>query len=569
MDKAGPAAGGTARPSIVCEMSQRRSTEGAISYNRVLRLQILSRNGISSVTLALFDSAVLIAYMLLIVGMGLYFARRNTGTEEYFVGGRSFAGWVVGLSLVGTSISSVTFLAYPGDAFKTAWLRFVPNIGLLVAVALAAWLVLPIYRGIHITSAYEYLERRFGPSVRVYGAVAFLITQVLRLAIVLYLVSLLVHQITGLDMTLCILACGVFVAFYTIVGGIDAVIWTDVMQTLVLVLGGVVCLVVIVQAMPGGMGQILEIARDNNKLAVAEMGPDGAMRSVGWGLSLGEKTGTMMVLYGIVAFLTEYTANQNVVQRYAAAKSTREARKAMYVCAAASLPIWAFYMFLGTALFAYYQQFPSEGATAILAGEQKAEQVLPMFITQNLPPGMAGLVIAAAIAAAMSSLDSSINAISAVGVTDLYKRLFAADRDDRHYLWAAYTAATLAGVLMIAGAIVLHRTEARTLQHFATVVTSVCLGGLLGMYALGLFTRRGDARAVWAGIAASTLFTVWTVVVANSPESLPSFLQAPFDLYYTGIIGNVVMFVVGYAVACTLTGPPRERLDGLTVWDRS
>lgn len=517
--------------------------------------------------LPLVDLSVIVAYLLSMAVMGLWFSRRNKDTEQYFVGGRSFAGWVVGLSLVGTSISSVTFLAFPADAFKTAWLRYLPSLGLPLAVMIAAIFVLPIYRNMRLTSAYEYLEYRFGPSVRVYGAAAFVISQLFRLSIILYLVSLLMHEMTGLNLTACIIACGVFVAFYTVIGGIDAVIWTDVIQTIVLALGGVLCIAVIIGKLPGGLGQIFDVARADHKLAIAELRSDGTMQPVGWSISLTGKTGTMLILYGVIGFLTEYLGSQNTVQRYAAAKSMKEARKAMTVCALASVPIWAFYMFLGTSLYVFFKQFPTTAAAEMLDGTRKAEQVLPYFIIHYLPTGVTGLVIAAAVAAAMSSLDSSINSISAVGVTDLYKRHIAEAKSDRHYLQVAWILATAAGIAMIGGALILAEVDAKTLQDVATVIASLLSAGLLGMYLLGFFTRRGDARAVWVGIACTVVFTAWTVVAAHQPDLLPDALAVPFDLYYTGIVGNAIMFIMGYLVGILLPGSSVSK-DHLTVWGR-
>ena len=144
------------------------------------------------------DFTALAAYLGILVVMGLYFSRKNTNTEEYFVGGRSFSGWVIGLSMVGTSISSVTFLAFPADAFKTAWLRILPGFTLPLAILIAAYFFLPFYRRTKIISAYEYLENRFGSSVRTYGAITFMIGQLVRISIILYLLSLLMHEITGL-----------------------------------------------------------------------------------------------------------------------------------------------------------------------------------------------------------------------------------------------------------------------------------------------------------------------------------------------------------------------------------
>lgn len=497
-------------------------------------------------SLSYLDLFSLLFYLLIVLAIGLYFSKKNTSTEEYFVGGRSFSGWVIGLSLVGTSISSITFLAYPGDAYKTAWLRFLPNLMLPLAVFIAAYVFLPFFRRGNTITAYEYLEHRFGPSIRVYGAITFIVGQLVRISLILYLLSLLIHELTGLSAETSIILGGVFVAFYTIVGGIDAVIWTDVLQTIVLLLGGLICLIVIINHLPGGLEQIISVASEQGKLAFAEL-RDGQLQPVDWSFSLQEKTGSMLLLLGLTAWLTEYSGNQNTVQRFCASKSDAEARKAMFVCAFTSLPIWAFYMFLGTALYVFFQLFPTETATQILNGEQKAEQILPYFINNYLPSGIAGIVIAAALAAAMSSLDSSINAISTVSIVDIYKRFSTHDKGDKHYLLIARLIAVIASIVMIFGAILLINAETKTLQDTATILVSIISGGVLGIYLLGFFTTRGDARSVWSGLILTALFTCWTILAKK--ELLPDGWNLPFDLYYTAIIGNLLMFISGFFVA--------------------
>ncbi|MDX2502875.1 MAG: sodium/solute symporter [Gammaproteobacteria bacterium] len=501
-------------------------------------------------SLSFADLLALVGYLVIIMGIGLFFSRKNTSTDEYFVGGRSFSGWVIGLSLVGTSISSITFLAYPGDAYKTAWLRYLPNLMLPVAVFIAAYVFLPFFRRGNTITAYEYLENRFGPSIRVYGALTFIFGQLVRISLILYLLSLLIHELTGLSSELSIVLGGVFVAIYTIVGGIDAVIWTDVLQTIVLMVGGVICLIVIVSSLPGGLEQIISVATEHGKLAFAELRTEQGVEQlmpVNWSLSLQDKTGTMLLLLGLTAWLTEYSANQNTVQRFCASKSDAEARKAMFVCAFTSLPIWAFYMFLGTALYVFFQVFPTDTATQILTGEQKAEQILPYFINHYLPSGIAGIVIAAALAAAMSSLDSSINAISTVSIVDIYKRFSATEKHDRHYLVVAKWIAVIASLVMILGAMLLMNAQTRTLQDTATILVSIVSGGVLGIYLMGFFTTLGDARAVWSGLLFTALFTVWTILAKK--ELLPDGWVLPFDLYYTAIIGNLLMFTTGFFMA--------------------
>jgi len=489
------------------------------------------------------DMTTLVVYLMGMLAVGFYFSRRNNSTEEYFLGGRKFAGWVIGLSLVGTSISSVTFLAYPADGFKTAWLRYLPNLMLPLTAVIAVTVFIPIFRRYSLTTAYEYLEMRYGPGVRVYGAATFILAQLVRISTILYLLSLLIQEVSGLDSTWSVVIAGGFVALYTIIGGIDAVIWTDVIQTIVLMLGGVLMLVVIVQALPGGLGQVFEVATVENKLSFADWN-QGVTTPLTWDLSLLNKTGTMMLILGLTNWLTEYATNQNVIQRYIAARSENEARKAVWFCVLTSLPIWAFYMFLGTALYVFYQQFPSVEAGAMLDGTRKAEEILPWFILNEMPVGITGIVIAAALAAAMSSLDSSINAISTVGINDIYRRFLKQNASDSHYLRVAFGIATASSVLMIAGALFILQADTTTLQDYGTILVSLFGGGLLGLFAIAFSTDKCTGIIPWIGIGATLLFTGWTIAVSNGWLDV----TPPFDLYYTTIIANVVM-VVGIALA--------------------
>jgi len=482
------------------------------------------------------DLTTLLGYLLGMLAIGFYFSRRNTSTEEYFLGGRRFAGWVIGLSLIGTSISSITFLAYPADGFKTAWLRYLPNLMLPLAAIVAVTLLIPIYRRYSLTTAYEYLELRFGPGVRIYGAVTFIFAQLVRISTILYLLSLLIQEVSGLDSTWSVLIAGTFVALYTIIGGIDAVIWTDVIQTIVLIMGGIIVLIVIVQSLPGGLEQIFTVALDEHKLSFADW-HEGESIPLSWDLSLLNKTGTMMLVLGLTSWLTEYASNQNVVQRYIAARSEREARKAVWVCVLGSLPIWAFYMFLGTALYVFYLQFPAVETGEMLDGTRKAEQILPWFILHELPAGLTGIVIAAALAAAMSSLDSSINAISTVGINDIYRRFLRPAESDQHYLRVAFFIATLSSLLMMAGAIYILQAETKTLQDYATILVSLFGGGLLGLYGVAFITNKCKGIIPWVGISATLLFTTLTLAASNQWLEI----SLPFDLYYTTILANGVM----------------------------
>jgi len=511
-----------------------------------------------------WDVVVLVVYFGGITLFGLWFATRNKTTEDYFLGGRNFPSWVIGISLIGTSISSISFLAYPGDAYKTAYLRLIITWTLPFAILLAAYVFVPFFRRGNITSAFQYLESRFGPSTRVYGAVAFIAFQLLRIAQILFLISILVREFIGWPMWACIVAAGIFVAFYTVVGGIEAVIWTDVIQTIILLFGGVAVLGFIVYHLDGGLMQIIREAGESNKFALAEFDPvTQTPEPTSWDFTLQRKTALMMLFVGLTQWLTEYSSNQNVVQRYCASRSTKAARQALWINCFSALAIWAFFMFVGTSLWVYYQNFPTPESQAMLAGEVPAERILPHFVLNVLPAGLGGLVVAAALAAAMSSLDSSINAISTVGIVDVYKRHLVKGRDDIHYLRVARIIAMIAGVFMIGGAWVLYTAEdVKTLQDINTILTSIFAGGLMGLFFLGFFTKVADGRAVGVAIVCTIAYTLY-----RSLEGLGIAPDTGIDQYYTGMFGHLIMFAVGLIAGAIIFPAPKDRdLTNLTVW---
>ena len=523
------------------------------------------------------DLAVIVVYFLGITMAGLWFARRNKSTEDYFLGGRNFPGWAIGLSMVGTSISSVSFLGYPADAYKTTFLRLLPAMTLPLGVLIASIVFLPFFRRGKITSAYEYLEGRFGPGARVYGALIFITQQLVRIGMILWLLSVLIYTLTGLSVEMSIIIAGVFVSFYTIVGGFEAVIWTDVVQTIVLFAGGVFALVFICMNLDGGIMEIFKVGMEHNKFSLAEglVNPDTGVMTVKenkWNLTLYEKTAMMLLIYGLFNWLMEYSSNQNIIQRYCASKSAKEARKAMWVCVAASIPIWTFFMFLGTALYVYYQANPDPHAVSMYLGHGwtgeavKAEGILPHFSLRVLPMGIAGLVMAAAMAAAMSSLDSSLNAISTVFVVDIYRRHLVKEKDDAHYLKVAKIVAIICAFIMLGVAMIWAKYDGETLQDTNTIIASITMGGLFGLFFLGFITKWGDDRAVFGGVIATVSFSLLMVCkqmgfLGLSDDSFPA-----IDQYYTGIVGNVIMFLVGFFLGGLFPRKKGRDLTNLTVW---
>ncbi|GMW02080.1 MAG: sodium:solute symporter [Candidatus Hydrogenedentota bacterium] len=517
--------------------------------------------------LGILDVLEIVFYFVALLGIGWYFSRQSRNTDEYFVAGRSYPGWLIGFSLFGATISSITFMAYPADAYKTGYLRYLICLMLPVGVLIASRYFVPFFRRGRITSVFEYLEGRFGPATRVYGASVFILAQCIRLAMILYLTAILMQAVTGWDATWCILIGSVTTAYYTVAGGIKAVIWTDFVQSVVLTGGGLLVLGVIVFKLPGGFAQLFSVAHEHGRFGLNELGADGATHAVPWGVSLSHKTVFMLLIVGLFQWLAEYSTNQESIQKYCASKTARDARRAMWICCWFCVPTWGYFMLVGTGLFVFYQQFPDGNAAEMLTGARKAEEILPYFVATQLPTGLVGIVVAAVLAAAMSSMSSAMNSISAVVVTDLYKRHWVRERDDRHYVSVARWVTAASTGVMIGGAYWLLASEQKTLQDLWTELQSIAAGGLLGLYMLGFFTTRGDGRAVALGIAFAVGFSVLMSLdgLGWLPEGMSSAMHPYFDGYYTGIVGNVVMFAVGFGAASILPQRPRD-LTNLTVW---
>lgn len=507
------------------------------------------------------DLLVIALYFAVTLTVGLWFSRRNRDTERYYLGGRNFPGWAVGLSFIGATISSVTFIAYPADSFKTAWVRLLPNLAFPFVVLVAAWVFVPFFRGGKVKSAYHYLHLRFGAPAAVYAALVYLLAQMVRMATITYLLAVLLSNLLGLPLLGCVALVAGFTGLYTTKGGFAAVVWTEVLQTIVLLAGALGCVLVVLNAVPGGLPEVWSQALAAGKIAFSDLNTaTGELEPLRGGFSLSEKTMGMLLLVGAAQYIAGQL-DQDTVQRWCAAKSAREARKSMLVLGFGALPIWAMFMFLGTCLWVYYQQQPDPVAAAVLAGARKAEDILPHFILTALPHGMAGLVISAALAAGMSSLGTCVSAASMVWIQDLYRAHLVKNREDAHYLRVGKAASAALAVLMAGGAALFHLADTKTLMDTFIMVTALFGGGISGAFLFGMFTRMGDHRAVLAGIAATMLFTGYTAL--GQFKILPR----SFDPYYTAILANLVMLTV-CALAVKWLPAAKRDLTHLTIWDK-
>ncbi len=495
------------------------------------------------------DVFAICAYLTGMVALGIFFSRRNDSTERYFVGNRAFSGWVIGLSMLGTIVSSATFLALPATAYILDWRQLNVNLVLPFVALLAIAVFIPFFRRGKLTSAFEYLGNRYGTLPRLYGTFSFIVLQLIRMAQILFLVSLPLQFLTGVSIEIVAIGAGVFIAFYTIAGGIEAVIWTDVIQAVILVFGGIVCFALIAFDLPGGLGQIIEIGKANDKFSLG---------SFDWNLH--ERTFWTVIILGIINWLMIYSGDQNMVQRYASARSTREARKATALYSAIALPMWIMFFFVGTSLFVYYNAFPDPTVAGL-----ESDQVLPYFILTKVPAGIAGIVIAAVLAAAMSSLDSGINAISTVTVVDILKPHLAKDKDDRFYLRSARIVAAVVTLLVIGGAIFFSKIEKESMNDISLIVTSLFGGCLMGLFILGFFTRIVDGTSATIAMICAILLNLY--IGLGLLNVIPESLKIEIHSYWVAALINGSFAVLAYGISLLRRAPPGN-LDGLTIWTK-
>jgi solute:Na+ symporter, SSS family len=470
------------------------------------------------------DWAAIAGYLGVLVVMGWYFSRRESSTEQYFLGGRKIPWWAVGLSIFGTSLSAITYLSIPARAFATNWVYFNANMAIFLVAPIVTIFYLRHYRRWPITTAYEYLEKRFNLLMRIYGSLCFMIFQVGRVGIVMLLPAIALSAATGIDRFTCILVMGLLATVYTVMGGIEAVIWTDVIQAIVLTAGAVLALVLIVVNVEGGPGELIAEAAAAGKFHMVDWGWDPAM-TVLWVVLVGNA----------FANLYPMTADQTVVQRYLSTADEKQAARAVWTNAILTIPITFLFFGLGTALWVYFRHHP-----AALDPTLKNDAMLPLFVTLEFPMGLRGVLIAGIFAAAMSSLDSSINSVASVLVNDYYRRYIRGVTERQAFI-AARVLTLAFGVVGTAAALYAARIEDVSLWDPFLKLLNYVGGGLAGIFALGVFTKRGNGIGAIAGAIAAAIAVYWAQTT-------------PMHFFLHGMVGFLAALGVGYAVSLLTPG---------------
>ncbi|ANW25507.1 sodium:solute symporter [Vibrio coralliilyticus] len=473
---------------------------------------------------------VLFLYLAGVMGVGVYFARRQTSGDDYFKAGGRIPGWAAGISVFATTLSSITFMSIPAKAYTDDWTFL---IGQYIAIAILPFVFIyyiPFFRRLNLTSVYEYLEKRFDLKMRLFGSISFMLFHVGRIAIVTYLTALALMPFIDMDPLTIVFLIGVLCIIYTFLGGIEGVIWTDVMQGIMLSLAAVGIFIMLCFNVDGGMSEIFSMSADANKYFPAEQ--------FSWSWS--DATIPVLMIGFFFSVLQQFTASQDVVQRYIVTDSVEETKKALITNAKFVAVIPIFFFAVGAGLYAYYTQNPT-----LLPENFNTGGILPFYVITQLPAGVAGLIIAAIFAASQSSISSSLNSISACYTTDIYHRLGRSGSTENALKTGRFVT-VIAGLLGVAASTYLIFSEESQIWDAFNSLLGLMGGPMTGLFMLGVFVRKATARSALVGVIVSVIATLWARYFTD------------LNFFFYGAIGTMTVVIVGYLVALLLKEEPKD-----------
>ena len=468
--------------------------------------------------------AVLIAYLLMMIALGYYFMKRENGAEDFFKGGGRIPWWAAGISIYATMLSAITYMAYPAKAFATNWTYYPMLVTILIVSFPVIRYYLPFFRRLNVTSAYEYLEHRFNAPLRLMASALFIIFMVARMALVLYLPSLALTAVTGIDIYICIVLMALITIVYCTMGGVEAVVWGDVVQGIILVGGAFLAIAYLVFSTEGGASGFLHIASDNGKFQLFD-----------WSFDYRSATFWVVIIGGMANNLISYTSDQTVIQRYLTTKDEKAAKNSILLNGVMSVFVSVAFFAIGAGLYTFFKTHPAEMDYTMA----KNDIVFPFFMMSQLPSGVAGLLIAAIFAATMSTISSNINSVATAFTVDFYQR-FKKNATDRNLLLTARYSSLISGVFGMLIALLMATWNILSLLDFFQEILGLLSSGLGGLFLMGIFFPRIGAKAATFGFVAGIISVFLTKNLTDT-----SFL-----LY--GAIGMMVSVLVSWLVSFIL-----------------
>ncbi|MGP4082971.1 sodium:solute symporter [Pseudalkalibacillus sp. R45] len=482
----------------------------------------------------LLDYAIFAIYIAGTAIFGAMFGKNQKSTKDYFLGGRSIPWWAIGLSVMATQASAITFIGAPGWGYEGGLERINTFINVPLAMAFLIATIVPFFYRTEVYTAYEYLERRFDVKTRTLTAALFLIARGLATGVVLYAPALVLSVVTGWDISVTIILMAVIAVSYTVLGGISAVIWTDVIQMVILWLGAALSIVVIYTKVPGGWGEIMDTASSA-----------GMLQSLDFSLDLNVEYSVWAgVIGGFFLHAAYFGTDQSQIQRVLTSKSIRESKLSLVLSGVLMIPQMLLFLFIGVLLYVFYQHHGNPNV-------EDLNELFPLFVVNELPAGISGLIMAGVFAAAMSSLDSALNSLSAVSIRDFYSKFMNKNASEKHYLKASRWVTVFWGIY--ATIFAFFASNLGPVIEAVNKIGSYFYGALLGVFLLAIFTRRTNGTGAFAGILAG-MVSVWAVT---------QFTMISW-LYYN-VVGALVAFAVGYAISLVGAKPTPDKLTGLTV----
>ena len=479
--------------------------------------------------------SIVILYLLIMVFIGYYFMRREEGTDTFFRGGQKIPWWAAGMSIFATMLSAITYMALPAKTYATDWRYFIIALTIFITVWPVVRYYLPFFRKLNVTTAYEYLEKRFNYAMRFLSSIVFQVFMVARMALVLFLPSLALTTVTGINVYLCIVLMGVITILYCTMGGVEAVIWGDVIQAFVLLFGAILAVIFMISGTEGGLNRVIEITIEHEKMKMFDFVFD-----------LSRATFWVVLLGGLANNLVSYSSDQAVIQRYMTTKSQRDAAKGLWFNGTMSIVLSIIFYFIGTALFVLYKTQPQELNMAM----GNPDSIFPHFIMTRMPVGIAGLMIAAIFSATMSTVSSNVNSISTAFTMDIYNHLRPESPDSRR-LRVARISGIISGGLGISLALLMATWNILSLLDYFYVMLGLLVGGLGGVFVMAVFFPRINSTGAIAGFILS--FIILLIIRAYSSVS--------FVLY--GFLGITISVFIAYLVSL-FTPADEKDIVGLT-----
>lgn len=481
------------------------------------------------------DYAIIIVVLAITLYLGFRFANKQNSTQTFFLAKGNFPSWALGLSLLSTLISSVTFLGYPAQGFTSNWILLVQ--GLMVPIVLMGtiWFIVPLYRKVIGLSTYEYFEKRFGAFARYYSSSSFIIRQFAGMGTVLFLIAVAIQKLTGINGYLILVGVGLILTLVNLKGGMQAVIWLDVFQGFMLFASGIICLTLLLMSIKGGIPAAIEIATANDR---AGFGP--------YDIDFSRLTLIVMIINGSFYAIQKYGTDQTVVQRYLSAKSDKSAIRASIMGILLTVPVWTIFMFIGTALFVFYHQNPLPAGT-------EAAAVFPYYMMTQLPVGVVGFIVAALISAAICSLSADLNSLAAVGVEDYYKKIKPTASDENYLSVSKWLIVVSGCISVLIGSLYLYAGNEGVLGVIFTIY-AIFSGGIVGIFMLGIFSARANKQGVNISIIVCVLFTAYAFLTSTEvgleghKMRLLDFGRYNFTHHklMLGVYSHLIVIVVGY-----------------------